>query len=62
LTQTIRTLKLFSLGALVALGCASTSTVTESAPVENTKKAPQQVTIQPASAPSLEPIYFDTDQ
>jgi peptidoglycan-associated lipoprotein len=62
MTPTIRTLNLLSLGALVALGCASTSTVTESAPAENAMKAPPEVAIQPASAPKLEPVYFDTDQ
>jgi peptidoglycan-associated lipoprotein len=64
MTSTIRTLNLLSLGALVALGCASTSTstVTESAPAENATTAPQEVTIEPASAPSLEPVYFDTDR
>ena len=62
MTPTIRTLQLLSLGALAALGCASTSTVVEATPDANTTKAPQEVAIQPASAPSLEPVYFDTDQ
>jgi len=62
MTPTIRTLSLLGLGALVALGCASTSTVTESTPAENATKAPQEAMSQPASAPSLEPVYFDTDQ
>jgi len=62
MTPIIRTLNLLSLGALVALGCASTSTVTESEPPENATKAPQEATIQPPPAPSLEPVYFDTDQ
>jgi peptidoglycan-associated lipoprotein len=62
MNRSIRTLKLISLGALVALGCASTSTVTESEPTENATKAPQEATIQPPPAPSLEPVYFDTDQ
>jgi peptidoglycan-associated lipoprotein len=63
---TIRTLKLFILGALVALGCASTPTSTsteaESSPTENTTKAPQEEVIQPVFAPSPEPVYFDTDK
>jgi peptidoglycan-associated lipoprotein len=62
MTPTIRTLQLLSLGALAALGCASTSTMVEATPPEDATKAPQEVTIQPASAPSLEPVYFDTDQ
>jgi peptidoglycan-associated lipoprotein len=60
MNSTIRTLKMLSLGALVALGCASTST--ESAPDENATKAPQAVTAPPATVPSLQPVYFDTDQ
>ena len=62
MTPIIRILRVFSLGALAALGCASTSTVEETAPAANATKAPQQVTIQPAPAPSLQPVYFDTDQ
>ena len=62
MTPTIRTLQLLSLGVLAALGCASTSTVVEATPAANASKAPQEATIQPASAPSLEPVYFDTDQ
>jgi len=62
MTPTIRTLQLLGLGALTALGCASTSTVVDSTPTDNATKAPQEETIQPASAPSLEPVYFDTDQ
>ena len=62
MTPTIRTLQLLSLGVLAALGCASTSTVVEATPAANATKAPQEVRIQPASAPSLEPVYFDTDQ
>ena len=62
MTQTIRTLQLLSLGVLTALGCASTSTVVETKPASNEAKAPEEATIQPASAPSLEPVYFDTDQ
>ena len=60
--RTIRTLQLLSLGVLTALGCASTSTVVETKPVANATKAPEEATIQPTSAPSLEPVYFDTDQ
>jgi len=62
MTPTIRTLQLLSLGVLTALGCASTSTVEETKPVANATKAPEEATIKPASAPSLEPVYFDTDQ
>jgi peptidoglycan-associated lipoprotein len=62
MTPTIRTLQLLGLGALAALGCASTSTVVEATPAEETTKAPQEVAIQPAAAPSFEPVYFDTDQ
>jgi len=62
MTSTIRTLQLLSLGVLTALGCASTSTVVETKPTANATKAPEEATIQPASAPSLEPVYFDTDQ
>jgi peptidoglycan-associated lipoprotein len=62
MTPTIRTLQLLSLGALVALGCASTSTVEEATPAANAPKTPQEVTIQPTPAPSLGPVYFDTDQ
>jgi peptidoglycan-associated lipoprotein len=62
--STIRTLQLLSLVAIVALGCASTSTstVAEKTPADKTTKAPQAVAIQPASAPSLDPVYFDMDQ
>jgi peptidoglycan-associated lipoprotein len=59
---TIRILQLLSLVALAALGCASTSSVVEATPATNATKAPQEVTIQPAPAPSLGPVYFDTDQ
>ena len=62
MTLTIRTLQLLSLAVLTALGCASTSTVVETKPASNEAKAPEEATIQPASAPSLEPVYFDTDQ
>ena len=62
MTPIIRILQILSLGALAALGCASTSTVDEAAPAANATKAPQEVTIQPAVAPSLQPVYFDTDQ
>ena len=62
MTPIIRTLQFLSLGVLTALGCASTSTVVESKPVANATKAPEEAKIQPASAPSLEPVYFDTDQ
>jgi peptidoglycan-associated lipoprotein len=62
MTPIIRILQILSLGFLAALGCASTSTVDETAPAANATKAPQEVTIQPAPAPSLQPVYFDTDQ
>ena len=62
MTPIIRTLQILSLSALAALGCASTSTVVETTPAEKATKAPEEVTIQPASPPSLEPVYFDTDQ
>jgi len=62
MTLTIRTLQILSLGVLTALGCASTSTVVEEKPPENATKAPEEAKVQPASAPSLEPVYFDTDQ
>ena len=64
MTSTTRTLQLLSLVAIVALGCASTSTSTlaEQTPADETTKASQSVAIQPASAPSLEPVYFDMDQ
>jgi peptidoglycan-associated lipoprotein len=62
MTPIIRILQILSLGALAALGCASTSTVEKAAPAANATKAPQEVAIQPASAPSLQPVYFDTDQ
>ena len=62
MTPTIRTLQLLSLSVLTALGCASTSTMVETKPAANETKAPQEATTQPASAPSLEPVYFDTDQ
>jgi peptidoglycan-associated lipoprotein len=62
MTTTIRTLLLLSLAALAATGCASTSTGVEATPDANGAKAPQEVTIQPASAPSLEPVYFGMDQ
>ena len=62
MTPTIRTLQLLSLGVLAALGCASTSTMEETKPIANATKAPEEAKVQPASAPSLEPVYFDTDQ
>jgi peptidoglycan-associated lipoprotein len=62
MTPIIRTLQLLGLSALAVLGCASTSIVEEAAPAENATKAPQEVAIQPAPAPSLEPVYFDTDR
>lgn len=62
MTPIIRILQILSLGALAALGCASTSTVEETAPAANATKASQEATIQPAPAPSLQPVYFDTDQ
>jgi peptidoglycan-associated lipoprotein len=34
----------------------------ESTPAANTTKAQQEVTMRPASAPALDPVYFDTDQ
>jgi peptidoglycan-associated lipoprotein len=62
---TTRILQLLCLGALAALGCASTTgtapTPMQSASAE--KKPSQQVTMQPAAAAaSLAPVYFDTDQ
>jgi peptidoglycan-associated lipoprotein len=62
MTPIIRNLQILSLGFLAALGCASTSTVDETAPAANAAKVPQEVTSQPAPAPSLQPVYFDTDQ
>jgi peptidoglycan-associated lipoprotein len=62
MTPTIRILQILSLGFLAALGCASTSTMDETAPAANATKTPQEVTAQPAPIPSLEPVYFDTDQ
>jgi peptidoglycan-associated lipoprotein len=62
MTPIIRILQILSLGALAALGCASTSTVEKAAPATNATNAPQEVTIQPAPAPSLQPVYFDTDR
>jgi peptidoglycan-associated lipoprotein len=62
MTQIIRTLQILGLSALAALGCASTSTVEEATPAANSTKAPEEVTIQPTPTPTLEPIYFDTDQ
>jgi peptidoglycan-associated lipoprotein len=62
MTPTIRTLQILGLGALAALGCASTSSVEEAAPAAKATRPPQERTIQPASAPSLGPVYFDTDQ
>ena len=34
----------------------------ETAPAANATKASQEVTAQPAPAPLLQPVYFDTDQ
>jgi peptidoglycan-associated lipoprotein len=62
MTSTTRTFQQLSLVAIVALGCASTSTVAEQTPADETTKASQSVAIQPASAPSLDPVYFDMDQ
>ena len=62
MTPTIRTLQLLGLGALAALGCASGSTWVEATPAAKAPKAPQEMTAQPAPAPSLAPVYFDTDQ
>jgi len=58
--RTIRSVQLLSLIAIGAMGCASTATVTETAPDE--QATPQAVAIQPASAPSLDPVYFDMDK
>ena len=63
MTPIIRTLNLLSLGALVALGCASTSTVTESEPPENATKAPQEAnrlaTVDfPEAMPPVRPATF----
>ncbi len=57
-----RALQILSLGALTALGCASASTGVESTPTANTPKPAAEKTIQPAAAPSLDPVYFETDQ
>jgi peptidoglycan-associated lipoprotein len=62
MTPTIRILQILSLCTLAALGCASTSTMNETAPAANATKASQEVTTQPAPAPLLQPVYFDTDQ
>jgi peptidoglycan-associated lipoprotein len=62
MTPTIRTLKLLGLAALTALGCASNKGVVETAPAAKTTQAPQEVTLQPTAAPTLPPVYFDTDQ
>ena len=62
MTPTIRTLRLLGLSAIAALGCASTSTLATPEPAQNATKAPPSVAIQPASAPSLEPVYFDMDR
>lgn len=64
MTLTTRTLQLAVLVAIAALGCASTSTSTnpEMAPQAEAEKAPQSVAIQPAGAPSLDPVYFDMDK
>jgi peptidoglycan-associated lipoprotein len=62
MTPTIRTLQLLGLAALTALGCASNSGVAQTTPPAKTPQAPQQVTLEPSAAPSLPPVYFDTDQ
>jgi peptidoglycan-associated lipoprotein len=62
MTAAIRTLKLLGLSALAALGCASTSTVAVEESAQNATKTPRSVAIQPASAPSLAPVYFDMDR
>ena len=62
MTPIIRILQILGLSFLAALGCASTSTVDEIAPAANATEAPQEATTQPAPAPSLQPVYFDTDQ
>lgn len=62
MTPIIRSLHLLGLGVLVALGCASTSSVQKSTPKEDIAKAPEEATTQMASTPSLEPVYFDTDE
>jgi peptidoglycan-associated lipoprotein len=61
MNPTIRKLSLLGLGALAALACASSKTVTESTPAKSTKPQ-QEVAIQPAAAPALDPVYFDTDE
>jgi peptidoglycan-associated lipoprotein len=58
---------LLGLSALVAIGCASTSTSPKNgaAPADHatrTTQSPEQVAIQPTAAPSLDPVYFDTDR
>ena len=62
MTPTIRKVQLLSLALLVALGCASTSKVTETEQTTQAAEAPkptEEVRIQPAAAPSLDPIYFE---
>jgi len=57
-------LVLLALGVLAALGCASTRTSTHgrTEPTEQATRPAQEVTIQPTAAPSLDPVYFDTDR
>ncbi len=62
MTPTIRTPQLLGLAALAALGCASGSTGVEATAAAKAPKAPQEMTTQRAPAPSLDPVYFDTDQ
>jgi peptidoglycan-associated lipoprotein len=62
MTPIVRSLQLFALSALAALGCASTSTVEEAAPAANTTKTSAEATIPPVVGFSLVPVYFDTDQ
>ena len=66
MTPTIRTLQLLvlglGLGALATLGCASGSTGVAATAAAKAPKAPQEMTTQRAPAPSLDPVYFDTDQ
>jgi peptidoglycan-associated lipoprotein len=62
MTPIIRSLCLLGLSALVALACASTSSLEKATPKEDTTKAPEEATIEPAATPSLEPVYFATDE
>jgi len=56
------TLALLGLGVLISPGCTSTQTSTRTKPTEHATQSPQEATIQPTAAPSLDPVYFDTDR